>query len=44
MTPRKPSRWWQRARDAITGRFITLAAALARKHTSVIERLRRRGR
>lgn len=34
--------FWKRARDAITGRFVTLARALKRKATTVVERVRRR--
>ena len=35
-------KWYKRARDAITGQFITLAEAAKRARTSVIESWRRR--
>ena len=35
-------KWWERARDAITGRFIKLKDALLRRDTSIVERMNRK--
>ena len=40
--PNPPKRWWQRARDAITGRFLRLKDALLRKDTTIIEKMNRK--
>lgn len=41
----KLSKFWRRARDAITGRFISLVEGSARPDTTVVERVKkRRGR
>ena len=40
---KQPSRF-ARARDAITGRFITIIEAIRRPTTTIIEKLKRRGK
>jgi len=35
-------KYWQRARDAITGRFISLAKALKRKTTTIVQKVKRK--
>ena len=37
----KLGRWYKRARDVITGRFITLADAMKRARTTIVERIKR---
>jgi len=38
----KLGRYFKRARSAITGRFISLAEALKRKSTTVVEKIMRK--